>query len=136
MRRALFSAQPGRILSRAMATSAPRPVVPIIASSPSEQIHPVGAFYEAVMSYKLGTPPTPKLESSQPTPKKAEPAPEPKESKPPAEKAAEPAPAAAEPAAEPAAEDKKRNGRGRKAKASVTADIKKEEPASAKAKSV
>jgi hypothetical protein len=136
MRRALFSAQPGRILSRAMATSAPRPVVPIIASSPSEQIHPVGAFYEAVMSYKLGTQPTPKLESPQPTPKKAEPAPEPKESKPPAEKAAEPAPAAAEPAAEPAAEDKKRNGRGRKAKASVTADIKKEEPASAKAKSV
>ncbi|KAL1838207.1 hypothetical protein VTJ49DRAFT_2934 [Mycothermus thermophilus] len=140
MRRALLSANPARILSRGMAShGAPRPVVPIIASNPSDQIHPVGPFYESIMRSKLpshskteappvtakpAVPPKPT-----PAPKQAEKAPEPpKQAEKPAEKVAEPA-AKTE---ESAPEEKKRAGRPRKTKAD------KDEPTtnSSKAKSV
>ncbi|KAL2265995.1 hypothetical protein VTJ83DRAFT_5347 [Remersonia thermophila] len=99
MRRALVSAKPARILSRGMAShGAPRPVVPIIASNPSEQIHPVGPFYESILRSSLpshssktqAAPAAPKPAEPAPAPKPA--APEPKQTKPAPEKAPEKAP--------------------------------------------
>ncbi|KAK3991507.1 oxidoreductase-like protein [Cladorrhinum sp. PSN332] len=91
MRRTILSAQPARAVSRAFGNVQPRRTF-AIASSGKEQVHPVGAFYEAVLRTPSGVipkvkpeePPVTSQESSKPAPKTTAPEkkPEAKEEKP------------------------------------------------------